>query len=182
MLFLWLGDVGAQVSIVTLITTAWWIVTSYNIPFYFTIQAIGQENVVARNTWMRIALIALGCAVYHKAAADALSVSWLVLATGLLAEIQFYAEAQLRARLLTMAIADRHDCIVLIGSLALIASACWLRIDTTFAAAGMARLAGAFGVFVGIWLVLLTIATRGNPVRFLRGVVRRSAEAGAHGE
>ena len=179
LLFLWLGGVGAQVSTITLITTAWWIMTAYNIPFYFTIQAIGLENVVARNTWLRILLIVLGSMIFHVIAANALSVSFLVLATGLLAEVQLYAEAQRKARLLTMALARRQDRIMLIGSFALLASAYWLRVGATDALTELRQAGVAFGAFFFIWLSLLGIATGGRPVQVLLSAMRAPAEAAA---
>ena len=48
----WAG-LGAQVSTVTLVTSPFGgSLTAYNIPFYLTIQAIGLESVVARNSWV----------------------------------------------------------------------------------------------------------------------------------
>ena len=179
LLFLWLGNIGVQVTTITLITTAWWIITAYNIPFYFTIQAIGLESVVARNTWLRILLIILGSAIFHGIAANAISISWLVLISGLIAEVQLYAEAQQRARLLTMALASRRDCVVLVGSFVLLASAGWLRVDTIISATGLIQLLGSLCVFLFIWLTLLSIATGGRPVRVLLDTVRAPAKAAA---
>lgn len=175
LLFLWLGNVGTQVSTITLVTTAWWIITSYNIPFYFTIQALGMESVVARNTWLRILLIVVGSAIFHGIITSAIAVSWLVLATGLIAEVQLYAEAQNRAYLLTMALARSRDRIVLIGSVVLFISAVWLRVDVAVATSGLIHILVALGVVVSIWLALLRIATGRHPVRFLLGTLRAPA-------
>jgi O-antigen/teichoic acid export membrane protein len=170
-LFLWLGDVGTQVSTITLITTTWWVVTSYNIPFYLAIQALGLESVVARNIWLHIFLIAVGSLSFRWLPVNALTVSWLVLLTGVIAQVQFYAEAQHHARLLSMAFENRRDRVVVVASLALLGSAMWLKIDTTSVVTGLTHMMIAAAVFASIWLAILKAFTSGRPLaNFLVGL------------
>jgi O-antigen/teichoic acid export membrane protein len=177
-LFLWLGDVGTQVSTITLVATAWWIVTAYNVPFYLTMQALGLEGAVARSVWLHILLIALGGASFHWVGVDAIAVSWLVLVTGVISQAQLYVEAQSRARLLTIAFANRRDRIVLMASLVLVASAVWLRFDTTSVVTGWTRMFGASAIFFSIWLAILGIFTSGHPLRFFLWTLRAAPSAG----
>jgi O-antigen/teichoic acid export membrane protein len=176
-LFLWLGDVGTRVAVITLVTTAWWIVTAYNLPFYLTIQALDLESVVARNVWLHILLIVLGGILLHRVGINAMTISWLVLVTGAISQVQFYVEVQCRTRLLSIAFASRRDIIVALASLVLVASAVWLRVDTTSFVIGSAQILGAAAICFSIWLVILGVFTNGRPVRFLLWTLRGSPAA-----
>ena len=102
-----------------------------------------------------------------------MSISWLVLITGMIAEIQLYAEAQKRAQLLTLALGNSKETdLVLSGSLVLLAVVGCLRVDSTIVPSGLIHLLGACGCFFGVWLALLGVATGGHPIRFLWGSLR----------
>jgi O-antigen/teichoic acid export membrane protein len=167
---LWLGGVGLQVSTITLVTTTWWIASSYNIPFYFTALALGCESVVARTVWLHLVLISLGAGMFYWVTADAMAVSLLVLITGLVSQVQLYLEVQRRTKLLSITFASNRERIILATTVVLLACATLLRVDTTDILAEPVRVVGRLGIFCAVWLTILGLFTRGRPLKFLRSL------------
>jgi len=167
-LYLWLGMPSSEMVVTTRILSVWWLITSFNIPFWWVAQALGYEGVLGRLILLH-SMLMVGAFVYLFLfmTVSAISAASAFLATGIVYQIGFYWYLEKRTGLVIRVLkSDRINILIL----AIIFLVLFIIIRPLGTLPDDAKhqfdIIGIL-VFLLVWTGFLLLITRGNPWKLM---------------